>query len=74
MLVKLLRLGAQSPGANATWHPDTMRRHDYGKRRVGHPRLVWITSTLQDMWADAIVHANLPNLGSFQPDSEHHRT
>jgi len=47
---KLICLRAGDPAARATFDWNTLLPHDYGKLRVGRPRLQWLTSTLEDLW------------------------
>eukprot|EP00975_Prorocentrum_lima_P042610 8950983-Prorocentrum_lima.AAC.1 len=43
----------------ATFNPDTLLPYDYGKKRVGAPRLNWYQCTCRDYW-DLLRSANPP--------------
>ena len=58
LLAKLLVLGQDEPSATITFNTDTLEPHNYGKKRVGRPRLNWLSCTLADAWREANPGAN----------------
>ena len=52
-LARLLILKDKDPSAAVTLEFSTLKPHDYGKWRVGRPRIKWLTNTINDMWEDA---------------------
>ena len=52
LLAKLITLRDTDPVAKITFDPTTLQPPDYGKRRVGQPRLNWYKVTLQDFWQE----------------------
>ena len=61
LLAKLIVLGKEEPSAEITFNIDTLTPHDYGKKRVGRPRLNWLECTLTDAWKE-------PNAEFTAPD------
>ena len=59
LLAKLITQRREDPAARASFDPETLRPHDYGKKRVGRPRLNWVNCTLQDFWRE--VKAVMPH-------------
>ena len=47
LLAKLITLGGNEPSATITFDVDTLRPHDYGKKKVGRLRLNWLECTLR---------------------------
>ena len=52
-LAKLICLGGRDPSASATFNVLNFEPHDYGKKRVGRPRLNWLKCTLEIAWSEA---------------------
>jgi hypothetical protein len=53
MLAKLIIAAGQEPCARVTLQDSLIAPHDYGKRRVGRPRVNWVRRTLEDFWDEA---------------------
>ena len=51
LLAKLIVLGDDEPSAVVTF-THSLQQHEYGKRRVGRPRLNWLQVTREDLWCD----------------------
>jgi len=73
LLAKLVVCGENDPSATATFNTNNFKPHDYGKKRVGRPRLNWLRSTLEDAWEETkrIVPA-AGGLGRVDHDNEQH--
>ena len=70
LLAKLITLGRDEPSATITFDVDTLRPHDYGKKRVGRPRLNWLECTLADAWKE--LNGGALNPGLFQAGESTH--
>eukprot|EP00975_Prorocentrum_lima_P063401 12891300-Prorocentrum_lima.AAC.1 len=46
--------------------------HDYGRQRLGRPRLNWVLCIVGDAWTAACSLAQRPDLGSFDRDRDNH--
>ena len=46
----LVSAPAGDPVAAVTFNQDTLRRHNYGKKRVGRPRMNWLEETQSRFW------------------------
>ena len=53
MLAKLITLKHHDPSARVALEVETLMPHDYGKKRVGRPRLNWVKCTMADFWEEA---------------------
>jgi hypothetical protein len=63
------------PSARATLQDNLIAPHDYGKKRVGRPRLNWVTTTISDFWDEVKQHFHeARNLGIFVPEDMQHDT
>ena len=50
-----------------------LRPHDYGKRRVGHPRQNWIKETTREFWCDVVQKARVEFSGcALDLDNDEH--
>ena len=72
-LSKLITHGASEPGAAVTFNRDSLEPIDWGKKRVGQPRLAWYKVTMQDLWNEA-KHTTPETrfAGDFDPQREVH--
>ena len=70
LLAKLIVLGKDEPSATVTFDVDTMRPHDYGKLRVGRPRIKWLSRTLAEAWTEA--NDGAAGTSEFQPGNQLH--
>ena len=70
LLCKLITNRHVEAGAAATFDAETLRPHDYGKRRVGRPRLNWYQCTMESLWelakrsSESIRYAGAIDLGN----------
>ena len=51
---------------------DTVKPMDYGKLRVGQPRINWYKSTLQDLWLIAKTQNNNTKFATLNLDNSTH--
>ena len=58
-----------------TFANDQLERHDYGRRRVGRPRLNWVERTLDVMWEQGVkkIYAGR-HLGTLETAKPEHVT
>jgi hypothetical protein len=54
LFAKTVALSSNDPRSAVTFREGTMQRHNYGKRRVGRPRLNWIDETTTQFWKTAV--------------------
>eukprot|EP00975_Prorocentrum_lima_P000532 103416-Prorocentrum_lima.AAC.1 len=72
-LSRLFLARHHDPSAKATFNPDTLLPYDYGKKRVGAPRLNWYQCTCRDYWNQ--LRVAIPGLPlQFDLHREAHRT
>lgn len=74
MMAKLLTLRQWDPRAKTAFDVTTLKPHDNGKKRVGRPRLNWVTCPLADFWEEAKEeHTDIRYLGSLDLEDPIHR-
>ena len=73
MLAKLLILGEKEPASEVTMTQLNLEQHQYGKRRVGRPRLHWLNETLRDMWEVAKRDAGAPTHETLDTTKTNHK-
>ena len=75
LLAKLITLSqtGEDPCARATLEDNLIAPHDYGKKRVGRPRLNWVKTTISDLWEEVKQeYQEAKHYGEFDPrDPEH---
>ena len=52
-MAKLISLETGDPRKEITFQHETLKPHNYGKKRVGQPRKNWFKVTMADFWEEA---------------------
>ena len=73
MLAKLISLAGREPSARVTLQDDIIAPHDYGKKRVGRPRVNWVQQTTTDFWDEVwSKYTEARHLPVFDPRDQQH--
>ena len=68
---KLIRAGPSDPAFDVTFANSNLHMYDYGKRRVGRPRLNWIRET-RDLFWEKVVQSKFGVVGPLDVASKDH--
>jgi hypothetical protein len=73
LFAKTVALSSDDPRSAVTFSDGTVQKHNYGKRRVGRPRLNWIDETTEQFWKTAVrEHMQGAYLGALNLSDEGH--